>query len=230
MNNQKVSGFVYISMSLITILTFSFAMIAIPKSGAFCPKDCFNYPYLNSFSQYPRDFIWMYLGIVLFIWFYVFILVIHKNTPKPNRIFSRIGLFFSGSTSLIMIIDYFVQVSVVPVSLKNNETQGLPLIIQYNPHGVFIALEEIGLILMSISFAFVGFVFDGKDKLSRIIKYLLWIPIIVTLFSFILITYQYGLDRKDRCEVIIISTNWIVLIISGFLIKSHTNQSKKRED
>ena len=36
----------------------------------------------------------------------------------------------------------------------NGETDGIALLTQYNGHGIFIAMEELGYITMSISFLF----------------------------------------------------------------------------
>ena len=51
---------------------------------------------------------------------------------------------------------YFVQFSMVPVSLMNGQSEGIALLTQYNPYGVFIVLEELGYLLMSLSFVFLA--------------------------------------------------------------------------
>ncbi len=33
-----------------------------------------------------------------------------------------------------------------------NETEGIPLMTQYNEHGIFIAMAELGFVLMSVAF------------------------------------------------------------------------------
>jgi len=40
------------------------------------------------------------------------------------------------------------------------------MMIQYNPHGVFLALEELGYLLMSLSFLFMAPVFAGRSRLE----------------------------------------------------------------
>jgi len=42
------------------------------------------------------------------------------------------------------------------MSLMNSETEGLAALIQYNPHGVFLALEELGYMIMSLPFLFMA--------------------------------------------------------------------------
>jgi hypothetical protein len=42
------------------------------------------------------------------------------------------------------------------MSLMNGQAQGIALLTQYNPYGVFIVLEELGYLLMSLSFLFLA--------------------------------------------------------------------------
>jgi hypothetical protein len=56
----------------------------------------------------------------------------------------------------VLLGGYFVQFSMVPVSLMNGQSEGIALLTQYNPYGVFIVLEELGYLLMSLSFVFLA--------------------------------------------------------------------------
>jgi hypothetical protein len=67
--------------------------------------------------------------------------------PRPGvalRIRGQIGLSFALIAAGVLLSIYFVQFSVVPVSLMNGQTEGIALLTQYNPYGVFIVLEELG--------------------------------------------------------------------------------------
>jgi hypothetical protein len=113
---------------------------------------------------------------------------------------------------------YFVQFSVVPISLMNGETEGITLLTQYNAHGVFIVLEELGYLLMSLSFLFMAPVFVNKNRLESAVRWVFAVSFILTVIAFTLISFNYGLDRQDRFEVAVISINWLVLIINGVLL------------
>lgn len=203
--------------AIIALATFAFALTAIPISGAFCPNNCIEYPYLNTLQQFPNDFIWMYFAIVLSISYLIFMTSIHYYASQKRKIISHIGLLFSLMSALILIVNYFIQVTVVPSSLASGETQGLPLLIQYNSHGLFIALEEIGFLLMSISFLFMSFIFNSKTTIEKLIRWTFISSFFIVLISFIVLSLKFGLDLKDRFEVVIISVNWLVLIFNGIL-------------
>lgn len=92
------------------------------------------------------------------------------------------------------------------------------MLIQYNPHGVFIALEELGYLLMSLSFLSIAPVFANRNRLESAIRWIFVIAFILSILSLAVFSIYYGLDRQDRFEVVVLSINWLVLVISGFLL------------
>ena len=215
---NQVGFYSAISTAIIALVTFSFAMFAIPISGANCPGNCVDYPYLNTVAQYPRDFLWMPLAILLVLAYVTMMASIHFYTPRQKKIFSQIGLSFALIAAGILTSDYFIQFSAIPMSLMNNETDGLAMLIQYNPHGVFIALEELGYLIMSLSFLFVAPVFVTKERIAAAIRWIFVIGFVLVIGSLVMISINFGLDRLDRFEVVVISVNWLVLIVNGVLL------------
>ncbi|MBN1183588.1 MAG: hypothetical protein JXB49_14960 [Bacteroidales bacterium] len=218
-----------IALTVITLITFGFAMTAVPISGAFCPGNCIDYPYLDTLNQYPKDFLWMYFAILLTIIYIGFMVSIHSYTSNEKKIFSQTGLTFSIISTVILAGAYFIQSSVIPASLMNGETEGVTMLIQYNPHGVFVVLEEIGYIMMSISFLFIAFAFTNKSRIEKSIRWIFISAFILTVISFTIITIQHGIVRKDRFEVAVISIDWLVLIVNGILISKVFNRALKQE-
>jgi hypothetical protein len=203
---------------VLTFVTFGFAMTAIPISGANCPENCVDYPYLDTVAQYPKDFLWMPLAILMVLAYVTLMVSINASAPDHKKIFSQIGLAFALMAAGILVSDYFIQFSVIPMSLMSNETEGLAMLIQYNPHGVFIALEELGYLLMSLSFLFMAPVFVNKERLASAIRWVFIISFIIVVASLFMISIGFGLERLDRFEVVVISVNWLVLIVNGVLL------------
>ena len=202
----------------ITVVTFGFAMVAVPVSGANCPVDCVEYPYLDTLEQYPRDFLWMPLAILLVLAYVALMASIHSYASRRKKIFSQIGLSFALIAAAILAGDYFIQFSVIPMSLINGETEGLALLIQYNPHGVFLALEELGYLLMSLSFLFMAPVLSNRSRLESAVRWIFVIAFVLAIVSLAVISIIYGLNRQDRFEVIVLSIDWLALIINGVLL------------
>ena len=121
-------------------------------------------------------------------------------------------------SSIVLLIAYFTQFTVVPIIMMKDETEGIALLTQYNGHGIFIALEELGYITMSISFLFLAPVFSTKKRLEKSIRLTLIMPFLITILSFVLYSIKYGIDRDYRFEVATITINWLVTITVGILI------------
>jgi hypothetical protein len=68
----------------ITIVTFSIAMTAVPISGAFCPEGCIEYPYLDTISQFPKDYLWMFPAILLILLYMILMVSIHSYATSVD--------------------------------------------------------------------------------------------------------------------------------------------------
>src|SRR5215212_9859334 len=178
-----------------TSITFSLAITAIPNSGAGCRENCFEYPYVNTLSEFPRDYLWMPFAILLVVLDVILIVSIHAYAAQHKSIYSQIGLSFALIAAGILLSDYFIQFSVVPVSLMNQETDGIALLTQYNAHGIFIVLEELGYLLMSLSFLFLAPVFANRGRLESIVLWVFVAGFVVTVVFLAVISINYGLDR-----------------------------------
>ena len=216
----RTGYFSSLSLVITTLVTFTFAITAVPISGEFCIKDCIEYPYIETLSQYPKDYIWQYLAIVLLLNYLIFMATLHSFSSVSRKLFSRIGLLFSVISVTILLSCYFIQFTVIPASLINGESNGIALLTQYNPHGIFIALEELGYLMMSCSFLFIAQVFSGTQRIQRIIRWIFYCGFIITIFSFGLILFKLGIKRDYLFEIIVISIDWIVLVLNGLLINT----------
>lgn len=222
MNNYKCTlsfGF-YSSILLVilTIITWGLGMIAIPPSGPNCPANCIEYPFDELLLYYPRDYYWMYMAVIQLFSYVIFMVSNHFVIQSENKLFSFLSITFTIIASTVLLIDYFVQFAVVPLSVMNGETEGIALLTQYNGHGIFIAMEELGYICMSISFLFMSFVFKNESCLEKSIKIILITGFILLFCCFVFYVVKYGLDRSYRFEVAAISVNWITAIIIGILM------------
>lgn len=205
-------------LAVITLITFGFAIVAVPISGANCLEGCIDYPYLDTLSQFPKDYRWMVPAILLMLVYGIVMASIHQTAVQEKKIFSLIGLSFALMSTLILVSDYFIQFSVIPISLMHGETEGVTLLTQYNAHGIFIVLEELGYLLMSLSFLFFALVFLTKNRLEGAIRWIFLAGFGLTLVALTVVTINHGLNRQDRFEVVVISIDWLVLVINGSLL------------
>ena len=214
----KVGFYCAILTALLTILSFVIAYMTPPLSGPFCAGGCFTYPYSDIASRFPRDYYWMYPAMVLNIVYYILMVAIHYIAPVEKKIFSQIGLSFALLSMATFVIDYFLQLSVIQPSLVLGETDGIALLSQFNAHGVFIVLEEIAFIMMSMSMLFMVPVFVGKSKTEKAIRWIFTGNFVLNVITFAMIALSFGILREYRFEVAAFSINWLALVTSGILL------------
>jgi hypothetical protein len=98
------------------------------------------------------------------------------------------------------------------------ELEGLAPLSQYNPSGVFIALEEAGYLLRGVAFLCCGLAVAGHNRLERVVRSVFLGGFALVLLLFIVLSAVYGFDVDYRFEVAAISIDWTVLIVAGALL------------
>ena len=84
----------------------------------------------------------MYPAMLLMLLFVVFVACVHEHAPPARNIFSLVALCLAVIAAAVLLVNYFVQVTVMPPSLEKGQVDGFAMLTMYNPDGVFIALEE----------------------------------------------------------------------------------------
>ncbi len=218
------------SAVLTALVAAVFAIVAIgtpARSGPFCANwGCVAYPYTDVAQYVPGDYIWLIPGILLAPLFVVLVACIHAFAPEGKNLFGQIALAFAAAYAVVIIVDYFVQFTVVAPSLQAGESAGLSLFTQYNPHGLFIAGEALGYLMMSVSFLFAAPVFSG-GRAERAIRWLFALDFCLAGVSFVAL----WLGRGDLVafEVTVLMINWVVLIVSGVLLSVVFRQPPSHE-
>jgi hypothetical protein len=219
LNVNQFGFWTAVCMSLMTTATFAVAFATPPRSGPFCVlSTCIAAPYTDVAAFFPRDYLWMYPALLLTPIFVVLMACIHQYASGDKKLFSLIGLSFAIIAAAVITIDYFIQLTVIQPSLLRGETDGLSLVSQYNPHGIFIALEALGYLMLSVAFVFAAAVFGGRDWVERTLRWLFISGFLLAVGSLIVLSLLYGHELEYRFEVLVILIDWTALIISGALV------------
>jgi hypothetical protein len=181
----------------------------------------------TSWDSFPSmvNYVWSYIkvidyalfvpGFVLAPVFVVLMACIHYYAAYDKKIFSLIGLIFAVIYAALITSDYFILWTVTLPSIVMGETANLSLLSMYNPHGIFVSLESLAYLMMSVALLCIAPVFQG----GRIERALRWIFItgfvlaIGSLFGVFLMKYDIVMF-----EIAIITIYCPVLIISGILL------------
>jgi len=205
-----------------------------PRSGPFCRGDCITYPFADAAAFVPRDYLWMYPAVLMVLLFVVVIACIHQRAEAHSRLFTRVALSLAAISATALLADYFLQLTVVQPSLLKGESAGLSLISQYNPHGVFIALEDLGFLVMGLAFLFVAAGLVGRSRLERAGRYVLATGGILAVVALVVLALVYRSDLEYRYEVAAIAIDWLTLIAAGvlfsLLFRREARASAPRDD
>jgi len=206
-----------LSLALMTLLTLAMAIATPPLSGPFAAAHRMRYPYSEAISRFPRDYYWMYAALVMILIYVVYMVSIDCWTSPERKIFSRIALVLAVMAAGIIFVNYFLQLAVIQPSLLNGEPDGIALLTQYNPHGIFIALEEAGYLLMAVSLLALVPVFAGLGRSGAVLSGMALLSFMVAVVAWVWISISFGISREYRFEVAVISIDFIALIMLGTL-------------
>lgn len=208
----RVGSWVALTLTGVTILTFALALLAVPNDTP--------YPFTNDViaDQWPRDYLWMYPAMLLMLLFIALVAAVHDYAPATRRIFSSFALCLATLAATVLLITYFIQVTVLQPSLEKGQLDGWSMLTMYNPNGVFIALEELGYLLKSLALAVLAPVFIRSNQVERAIRWLFLLCFAAAVGALVTVSTTRGIDRGDLFEIIVISIVWLTLIIASPLV------------
>jgi hypothetical protein len=148
-------GFWIAALTAVVTAVFAVTAVVTPaRSGPFCGNACVASRYVDVAQFIPDDYWWLVPRILLAPIFVGLMVCIDAYAREGKKTFTRIAMSFAVIYAVIVMLDYFVQFTVVVPSLQSGETIGLSLFTQYNPHRLFIALEALGYLMMSAALFF----------------------------------------------------------------------------
>ncbi len=195
----------------LTVVTFALAMTALP--------DDVPYPFTSQViaDQWPGDYLWMYPAMILMVSFVAWLVAIHQYAAPARRTYSLLALCIGVVASAVLLITYYIQVTVMQPSLEKGQLDGWAMLTMYNPNGVFLALEELGYLLMSLAFFCLAAVFVAPTRLERGIRWLFIASFALTIGALVFVFATHGIDRGAVYEIIVISVVWLTLIVGSLL-------------
>src|SRR5690606_22795470 len=180
---------------LTMLVTFVVAVLTPPISGQFCQVDCIEYPYLDIADRFPRDYFWMVLACVGILLYVALMIALQARASTARRLLATCALAFAIMAAVPLVGVYYVQLVVIQPSVLAGETDGVSILTQYNPHGLFIALEELGYLLMSFSFGCVAFTLRANSGVERFVRWLFLSAPVINLLVLLRLTTTLGHAR-----------------------------------
>ena len=73
---------------VITVVAFSLAIVAIPNSGASYRETWIEYPYVNTLSEFPRDYLRMPPAMLLVVAYVIFMVSTHARAAQHEKTYN----------------------------------------------------------------------------------------------------------------------------------------------
>jgi hypothetical protein len=201
-----------------TTITFGVAVATPPLSGPLCKAGCFRYPYLDVVDRFPRDYFWMFPALAAIVFYIALLVALDGRAATENRVVTRLGIAFGVVAATTLLGDYYVQLAVIQPSLAGGEADGIALVTQYNPHGLFIALEELGYILTSLSLVCMVPSLRRSIGLERAVRYVFVGSFVLTISALGWFMLRNGHARSYLFEIAVISIDWTALVIGAAML------------
>jgi hypothetical protein len=202
-------------------VAFAVAITTPPRSGPNCTSGCIDYPYTDAAAFVPRDYVWMYpatlaCGLALGL-----LVCIHAAAPAQRRPLALASVSFGAIGVGALVVDYGIQLTVLQPALLRGETDGMSAWSQYNPHGVFIALENIGYVTVSLALLMAGLALRASAPSaarSMAVRTAAWVFAVAGAATLVLLpvlgaAYRANLDY--RFEVFSLTVTWLALVAGG---------------
>ncbi len=207
------------AMGVVGAISLATGVTTSPRSGPFCSENCIDYPYTDAAGYVPQDYLWMYPGVLLTLLFVVLAVCLVAWVVPPHGLSAAIAACFSALGAAVIVVDYGIQLTFVQPALLAGETRDLAAWTQYNPHGVFIALENVGYALLAVAFLILGVAMaSSTSRLERAVRWIFACGGVLIIAGLLVsgVIFRGALDY--RFEVLSLSVVWLVLISSGVLL------------
>lgn len=189
-----------ISIIVLTIL-FLFLIIFIPPQK-FVSVD----EYMMDFSI--RKIIPVIPSLLLVIANIILFISLFYYAENGKKIFAHAGLIFGSVYAVCCGINYFAQLSLIPVAVQNQNSQLLSVFLMDNPASFAYSLDNLGYFFLALSFIFFAGIFNhgklhswiksvfivyGISAFAGTMGYLLNIPFLETMVLISALPYLVGI-------------------------------------
>ncbi len=207
-----------LTTSVLAIVTFATAATTPPRTGPFAAADAaLSYPFAGASQFVPRDFIWMYLALLMTLAFLIMAVCLNECARPAARVWGSVGLSLAVTSFAVLAIDYFMQIYTIQPALLSREAADVVALSQYNPHGFFIALENLGYLTMALSLGAFALTLRHA-RLERSARLVLSGAAVLAILALVIMSFAYGVGLEYRFEVAIITIDYFALAIGAGLI------------
>jgi hypothetical protein len=171
----------------------------------------------------------MYPMLLLLLAAVALAVTVHGLADAERSLASHTGVLLGTAATTLLVADYGIQLAAVQPALLAGEGGDVVLWSQYNPHGLFIALEDVGYAVWGLAFVLLGCALAGRRRTARSTAgWTLLAGGTATLVALVAYTLAYRSALDYRFEVTAIALAWLTLATSAALVVVDLRRSPPR--
>jgi hypothetical protein len=210
--------FASLMLAAMATIGFTIAILTPPHSGAWCTANCTAYPYVDAGRFFPRDYWWMIPGYLLAPLLMTVSACVHFCIGPARRLWSFLAVCIAMAATTVIGLDYFMQVLAVQPSLAHHESDGIAILTQYNPHGLFLVMEDLAYLLMADALLLIAMALPPAPKPAKSARWTMAVVGSLAFLAFLFMAVRYGTEMALPFELAVITIVWLGLIPSGILL------------
>ena len=217
-NERRMATWAAAVTAAAATLALGIGVFTPPRGGVLCASGCIAYPYTDAAPFVAGDSIWIVPAIVMTLGFVIVTACLHELARPDGRLAGLVALALATLASALLVGDYAVHFMVVMPSLAKGDGALVTILSIYNPHGVFIALENAGYFVMGLAFLATAGAVAGTGGLERAIRWVFLVAGLLAVGGLVVFAAVFGTDLDVRYEVAAISVDYLALMVGGGLL------------
>jgi len=208
-----------VTVAVAVVVSAALAVTTPPRSGPYCRSGCLTRPWTDAASFVPRDYWWMYPMLVLLLAAVALAVTVHGMAPAERAPAGLTGVLLGTAATTLLVAGYGIQLVMVQPALLAGEGVDLVLWSQYNPHGLFIALEDVGYAVWGLAFVLLGSTMARRRRgAASAAGWALLAGGTLTLVALVAYALGYRSALDYRFEVTAIALTWLTLGVTAVLV------------
>ena len=186
--------------------------------GGLCTGACAAYPFddpalIRDFV--PVSFFWMVPAIGMLFALVVFQASLGTIRQGVSRLAPVLALVFTLIGTSVLIVDYAIQLAVVAPSLLHGDGPAVVALSLFNPHGAFVALEDVGYWTLGLAFLGIAATINGASRAERFAHVVFLVGGILAVGALPAFVVMLGADLGYAYEIFVITVVDLALVVGG---------------
>jgi len=136
-----------------------------------------------------------------------------SSVSADRRIFGRVSGELASGYVAVILVAYLTQILAVTPSVRSGHADSVAFYTQYNPNGMFLALESVGYLLLSTSLLFLGLALSRTTRTEEYLRGLFVIAFLASVVTGLTVTLTGS--ALVILEIGLITILTLTLILAG---------------